>query len=164
MCAKCRKYKADKAAEYRKRYPEKQRTSNAKWYAKNSAKSCAAARAWYKAHPERMKEVERRRTVQKYGLTLEQWKAMLDSQEGKCKICRTDKPGGQGTWHTDHDHASNEVRGLLCNACNRMLGYAIDRPAILRAGLEYLLQFNLTYEINTGNLRRKETLDDGAQS
>jgi len=35
-------------------------------------------------------------------------------------------------------HASNIVRGLLCHACNVMLGAARDKPEILKLGAEYL--------------------------
>jgi 16S rRNA C967 or C1407 C5-methylase (RsmB/RsmF family) len=46
----------------------------------------------------------------------------------------------------DHDHGCCSgtgscgrcVRGLLCNRCNLMLGFANDQPEILRAALEYL--------------------------
>lgn len=50
----------------------------------------------------------------KYGLTLDQWSALLISQSGLCAICS--EPMREP--HTDHCHQTERVRGLLCNNCN----------------------------------------------
>ena len=60
---------------------------------------------------------------------------MLESQGGKCLIC--DKtPGELSLKHllaVDHDHATGEVRGLLCKGCNFKLGWVEKYlPSILR--------------------------------
>lgn len=47
----------------------------------------------------------------------------LSEQEGKCAICKTNKPGGRGTWHMDHNGKTGEIRGLLCCNCNLKLGW-----------------------------------------
>lgn len=69
--------------------------------------------------------------AQRFGLTVEQVTQLLD--RGACDIC-----GGTERLHIDHCHATNTVRGLLCDHCNNMLGRAKDRPDILRRGAEYL--------------------------
>jgi hypothetical protein len=38
----------------------------------------------------------------------------------------------------DHDHESGLVRGILCDACNRAIGFAHDQPDILRRLALYL--------------------------
>lgn len=38
----------------------------------------------------------------------------------------------------DHDHESGRVRGLLCRACNLILGHAGDSRSVLMSAIEYL--------------------------
>lgn len=58
-----------------------------------------------------------------------------DHQFGLCPICT--KPLKKP--NTDHDHASGEVRGLLCPRCNRALGRFGDSIALLQSAAAYLL-------------------------
>ena len=73
-----------------------------------------------------------------YGITIADFDRMLADQGGACAICRTTKPLGVGTFHVDHDHATNSIRGLLCHHCNIMLGNAGDSAERLRLGADYL--------------------------
>ena len=73
-----------------------------------------------------------------YGITLEDYDRMLEEQEGKCKICGTTEPNGKGRFHVDHNHDTQEVRGLLCHNCNRGIGYLRDDVSIILKALEYL--------------------------
>lgn len=84
----------------------------------------------------RDKERERH-LVKKYGVTFEDYAAMLESQGGVCAICGKPEPENK-TLDVDHDHETGEVRGLLCTSCNRMLGHSGDRPEVLEAGAKYL--------------------------
>ena len=65
-------------------------------------------------------------------------RASSESQDGGCTICRTDVPGGKGGWHLDHDHATGQVRGILCHRCNLALGYFGDDRDRVRSAIEYL--------------------------
>ncbi len=74
-----------------------------------------------------------------YGMTEEQYAAMLDAQGGGCAICRTTEWNGRHPVpHVDHDHRTGEVRGILCHACNLGLGKFKDDPDLLRAAIAYL--------------------------
>ena len=73
-----------------------------------------------------------------YGLSPEQYNAMLEAQGYACAICRATKPGGVGTWHVDHIHGTDIVRGLLCSNCNLGTGHFRDSPEFLNKAIDYL--------------------------
>lgn len=110
----------------------------------------AYARARRVAVPELIVEYRRTGTLRRYGLTIAEFDALVAKQDGKCAICGTDDPGGNGVWHVDHDHScctgrkiscGRCVRGLLCNRCNIGLGNFKDNPDVLRAAVSYLESF-----------------------
>lgn len=45
---------------------------------------------------------------------------MLKEQNFSCKLCF--RKEGKFSFHTDHDHKTNKVRGILCHQCNWYLG------------------------------------------
>jgi hypothetical protein len=51
----------------------------------------------------------------------------------QCVIC-----GSQEKLVVDHDHKTGEIRGLLCNHCNRGLGHFKDDPMLLEFAAQYL--------------------------
>ena len=81
-----------------------------------------------------------------YGITLDEYEALVASQRGKCAICdRT--PDNGGALHIDHDHGccpgrstscGKCIRGLLCSPCNTALGLLGDDPARLWTAMAYL--------------------------
>lgn len=68
------------------------------------------------------------------------WRRIFDAQGQVCAVCGSDDPKGNvhGQWATDHDHGTGLVRGILCNTCNCMLGFAGDVPSTLELGAAYL--------------------------
>jgi hypothetical protein len=87
---------------------------------------------------ERRQEIERNRTLRRYGITQDDFDRMLTEQGGRCAICATDSPGGRSAWHIDHDHATGAVRGLLCHLCNVGIGNLRDDTDIMRSAIAYL--------------------------
>ena len=73
----------------------------------------------------------------KYGLTLEQYDAMLAAQDGVCAICGEPRPEDR-TLHVDHDHDTGEIRGLLCFKCNNALGDFNDDHDLFQRAAAYL--------------------------
>jgi hypothetical protein len=75
----------------------------------------------------------------KFNITLEDYDALLAQQGGKCAICKSEEPKGK-RFSVDHNHATGEVRGLLCNPCNMGIGLLQDSPDVLESAKEYLLE------------------------
>lgn len=67
-------------------------------------------------------------------LTAEQFGEKLQEQNNLCAICN--KPLVKPC--ADHDHGSGDFRGILCNGCNRGLGFFEDNPELLQAAIAYL--------------------------
>lgn len=77
-----------------------------------------------------------------YGLSIDQFDALLAAQEGRCAICREGpKEGTKTPWYVDHDHKTGKVRGILCINCNVALGHLKDSPKLCVAAAQYLLRF-----------------------
>ena len=81
-----------------------------------------------------------------YGITLKDFDKMVKNQKGVCAICgksetRKSRYGGICRLTIDHDHKTKEVRGLLCNACNRGLGGFKDNISIMENAIKYLKKF-----------------------
>jgi len=74
----------------------------------------------------------------KHNLSYEDWLEMWEAQNGKCAICGNDFPSQYRAAVVDHDHKTGKIRGLLCNKCNRGIGYLNDDEKILTSAIEYL--------------------------
>ena len=80
-------------------------------------------------------------TLKQYGLTMQCYGRLVDLQGNKCAICGTEEPKGTSTlnrWYVDHNHVTDEVRGLLCSTCNTGLGNFYDNADTLRRAADYL--------------------------
>lgn len=86
-------------------------------------------------------QVVRRKRERDYGLTHDEYMALLEEQGGVCAICGSAEDGDRSL-SVDHDHVTGAVRGLLCNRCNPMLGYARDSITVLNAAIAYLEKAN----------------------
>lgn len=75
----------------------------------------------------------RRHLKYKYGLRWEDYLCIQKKQNNRCAICLK-KPSQKATQkrlHTDHDHTTGKVRGLLCFYCNHRVGwYEKNKQAI----------------------------------
>jgi hypothetical protein len=101
------------------------------------------AKAWYLN--KRQEIIESRREWRKrtgahrrqsYGLSVEEFNAMIVAQNGRCAIC-LEVPTGRG-FHVDHCHLTGKIRGLLCRGCNLALGHMKDDPRRLQKAATYL--------------------------
>ena len=71
-----------------------------------------------------------------YGITIEDYDAILQAQGGKCAICK----GGtsKNFFAVDHNHKNGKVRGLLCARCNTGLARFMDSATNVGRAYRYL--------------------------
>lgn len=83
-----------------------------------------------------------------YGITENEYNAMLLTQDNACLLCKTEFSAewGPDAPVVDHCHTHGHVRGILCNECNRGLGYFHDNKETLMNAIKYLSEEDLTSE------------------
>ena len=75
----------------------------------------------------------------RFGMTVEEYDAMVAAQGGACAICKQpETAAGKTRLSVDHCHESGEVRGLLCSRCNNAIGLLMDNPEYCLAAASYL--------------------------
>lgn len=72
----------------------------------------------------------------RYGISVEEYEKFLEKQDGMCAICLSEP--GRRRLDVDHSHDTGEVRGLLCELCNKALGGFNDDPDLLQRAIMYL--------------------------
>lgn len=110
-------------------------------------KRCDDCHAMVRAEQCRKKDLAKK--FRAYGITAEQYDALLNAQGGRCAICMTDRAHPtleNNNFYIDHDHSccpgktscGKCVRGLLCTHCNTGLGYFRDNEAHLASAISYV--------------------------
>jgi len=125
LAAKKLRYQAD---------PETEIARVKAWQRANRDRHNEYQREYRATNREAMREGHLRRT---FGITQADYEAILQMQRGGCAICG--KPPGKISLHVDHDHATGEVRGLLCVGCNNALGQFRDDLELLARASDYLV-------------------------
>lgn len=78
----------------------------------------------------------------KFRITVEQYDALWEEQQGLCAICgepeRERRNGKLKMLAVDHCHRTDQIRGLLCCGCNQGLGRFQDSERLLRSALAYI--------------------------
>ena len=82
-----------------------------------------------------------RHYLNKYGISIEQYRDKLGAQADACAICRTHFAALRNKLAVDHCHTTHNVRGLLCTACNLGLGAFKDDPTLLKRAVSYLFLY-----------------------
>jgi hypothetical protein len=108
-----------------------------------TCKNCMDKQHYVYAKTKKGKQAIKKARLKKYGISLEKYMDLLYKQKGVCAICKQPETkicrgGTIGSLAVDHDHNTEEIRGLLCNACNRGIGYMRDNPDLLRKAANYL--------------------------
>lgn len=104
------------------------------WRELNPEKYNTAARGYNKKHYPKLR-------LNRYGISLEHYNNMIESQNNKCYICDS-APKGTRPLVIDHNHTTGAVRGLLCYGCNRAL-HVLETPELMIKAVAYLKKFNV---------------------
>lgn len=87
-----------------------------------------------------------------YGISLDNWNELFVRQNGVCAICKKPETRFSNKSRTtqrlcvDHDHNTNQVRGLLCHRCNSTIGLMEENTDRLSGILEYLNKWRAVAE------------------
>lgn len=118
----------------------KQNPEKANWRKRNPEKSKKARRAWEASNPEKVRGC----WIKKYWPHLTgneaiiEYQRLFEKQQGSCAICGLKECSPTKRLAVDHDHVSGKVRGLLCDRCNRGIGYFRESIDIMSNGITYL--------------------------
>lgn len=121
-----------------------------KWYDVNKKQLSERKREKYRKLDAHLKQKRCRVAALKhlYGISPEDYIDMHEAQHGLCAICQQPETGLNNTrtsarlLSVDHDHQTQQVRGLLCLKCNHALGCADDSILKLRSMIAYLETHN----------------------
>lgn len=80
-----------------------------------------------------------------YGMSLEDYNKLKTIQNNLCAIClmpekclKSPTSSIPRNLAVDHCHKTGKIRGLLCTACNRVIGLLKDDAEILKSAITYL--------------------------
>jgi hypothetical protein len=134
-CGKARQaaYNADPTVKAKAKAYNKARYADPAYKERLNTRS----KAYTKANPDKARSYALK---SKYGITLAEYDAMFAAQNGSCKICGVHQLELKRTLAVDHCHKTQEVRGLLCIACNLGLGKFEDNLSIVLNAAAYLAE------------------------
>jgi hypothetical protein len=106
---------------------------------RNPEKVTRFRREWGERNKELIANYTRTYNLKRKGFTVESYAFARSIQGEACGLCKTlFNELDQRKIHADHDHATNQPRGVLCHYCNVGLGVFKDSPTFLTAAIQYL--------------------------
>jgi hypothetical protein len=142
-----RKDNADKCKEVAKAWKEsnldKVKETQKRSYEKHKDKRIEVSKIWKSNNSDKVFKSYRRSWIKrKYGLSVDVYDLLVSRQQGLCAICNKEETaiiaGNIKLLAVDHDHATGNIRGLLCQSCNCLIGHSKDNISILREAIQYL--------------------------
>jgi hypothetical protein len=139
QCATCKDYKIEREFQRDRTTPDTY---------DYSCKACNRIKDKAYWASEKGKEINRKKSrkyemKKNYGITPDQFDAMLAKQDYGCGICGITKVTSKlGNFHIDHNRKTGKVRGLLCPQCNTAIGLLKETPDLFHKALSYLVEHN----------------------
>ena len=100
----------------------------------------ARARQLYKDDPELRRRYKHYHLKRFYDITIDEYDALCLEQNNCCAVCGTHQSKLKKPLYVDHNHDTGKVRGLLCDLCNRGLGYFKDDVNRLIKAIDYITE------------------------
>jgi nitrate/TMAO reductase-like tetraheme cytochrome c subunit len=73
-----------------------------------------------------------------YNISSDEYDRMFENQNGACNICKRHQSNFKKALSADHDHNTGRVRGLLCDLCNRGIGFLKDNILFLENAIRHI--------------------------
>ena len=124
---------ARRTAAWRAANPERAQATTQAWRVANRERDSARKAQYRRDNADKLRNTD---LLRMYGITIDEYDAMLAAQGGVCAIC--ERTPTTRRLHVDHDHANLLVRGLLCDACNRRVVGRFHNGDVLRRAADYL--------------------------
>jgi len=98
---------------------DKTRAHHKKYNKEHHTEIAQRAQKYYQKNKHRWMQSDLRRW---YEITPEEYNRLFVLQDGCCAICGTHQSELKRRLSIDHNHLTNEIRGLLCPECNWAIG------------------------------------------
>jgi len=95
-------------------------------------------RKHYATSEKRRMDIKATNLRNKFGISIDKYNEMFSKQNGCCAICSTHQQDISKRLAVDHNHETQEVRGLLCMKCNLAVGYLNDSVESAQNLIKYL--------------------------
>jgi hypothetical protein len=95
-------------------------------------------RIWALANPEKMALKNLRQRAFLLGVNRDEVAAYWKTHGGLCDVCGNPQSRANVRLDIEHDHETNEFRGLTCSDCNNIMKFARDDAGRLMQVIRYL--------------------------
>src|SRR4030042_5864910 len=116
-----REINKEKSRKYRLENKDKIKESQKKWKEAHKKHIEEKGRIYYAINKEKIKG---KIIKYKYGITSNEYNELFEKQNECCAICGEHQSKFNKAFAVDHNHETGEVRGLLCQNCNNVLGHS----------------------------------------
>lgn len=149
QCGKCKETKSFEMFDKRLKRFKKSTTQKSSYH--SSCKECRLFyqrkrrdrnnelnRLHYARSEKRRMDLKSTNLRNKFGISMDQYNKMFFDQNGCCSICSTHQQDLPKRLAVDHNHTTQEIRGLLCMKCNLAVGYLNESVESAENLIKYL--------------------------
>lgn len=115
------------------------KTKGGKFGVRTECKFCSAKnrKIYYKNSTGKWRE---QNLKYNYGITLDDYNKLFNQQNGCCAICKRHQSELKYILCVEHNHQTNEIRGLTCKYCNWLIGQ-VENKILTKELLEKVINY-----------------------